>query len=101
VPAVRFAGRYDDIGRALAIGRGVVAADGEWVGLALIEVDPAVRRQGLATAIVRALVEWAAGTGAVRAYLQVEERNTDAAALYDRLGFSTHHRYATWRPPAR
>ncbi|HLL68005.1 MAG TPA: GNAT family N-acetyltransferase [Micromonosporaceae bacterium] len=100
VPETRFAGLYDPAGRALAIGRGVVAADREWLGLSLVEVDPGVRRTGLGSAIVGALAEWAARIGARRAYLQVEERNAAAVALYGRLGFDTHHRYATWRAQA-
>lgn len=99
VPETRFAGVYHPDGHALAIGRGVVARDGGWLGLSLIEVDPTARRQGLARAIVGALATWVADLpGTERAYLQVEERNGAAAALYDRLGFDIHHRYATWRP---
>jgi ribosomal protein S18 acetylase RimI-like enzyme len=37
--------------------------------------------------------------GATRAYLQVEERNTAAVAMYAGLGFTTHHAYVTWTAP--
>jgi N-acetylglutamate synthase len=100
VPEVRFAGLYADSGHPLAVGRGVVAgAAPGWLGLSLIEVDPAVRRRGLARAVVGALARWGGELGAARAYLQVEERNTAAVALYARLGFATHHGYAVWQAP--
>ena len=98
VPTARFAVVHAADGAAIAAGRGVIAADGTWLGVSLLTVAPAARRRGLATAVVAALVEWAVGAGATRAYLQVEQRNTGAVELYERFGFSTHHRYLTWRP---
>jgi N-acetylglutamate synthase len=77
-----------------AVARGVVT--GDWLGISLVEVDPAARRRGLARRVTRALVGWAAGEGATRAYLQVEEHNTAAVELYRSLGFTTHHTYRTW-----
>jgi RimJ/RimL family protein N-acetyltransferase len=59
-------------------------------------VAPTARRQGLARGVVAALAGWAGQLGAHRAYLQVEERNTAATALYAGLGFTTHHSYFTW-----
>jgi GNAT superfamily N-acetyltransferase len=94
---VRFAVRYES-GAPVAIGRGVVTAD--WLGISLMQVMPAARRRGLARLLVRALAQWARGLGATRAYLQVEEHNTAAVALYAGFGFTTHHTYVTWRQPA-
>lgn len=74
-----------------AIGRCVV--DGPWAGFAAVEVDPAHRREGLATAVMAALARQAVDEGAGGAYLQVEEDNGGALALYDRMGFTVHHRY--------
>jgi GNAT superfamily N-acetyltransferase len=91
VRQVRFAGVYSESGAALAIARGVVT--GDWLGLSLIEVAPAMRGKGLARHVMSALAGWAADDGASRIYLQVEESNTRAVALYERMGFSTHHRY--------
>ncbi|MFD0786762.1 GNAT family N-acetyltransferase, partial [Micromonospora azadirachtae] len=51
--------------------------------------------QGLAGRIVRALAQWGAQAGATHAFLQVEQRNNAAVALYRRLGFTTHHTYLT------
>jgi N-acetylglutamate synthase len=78
-------------GEAIAIGR--VAGAGEWAGLTAIEVDPAHRRRGLATAVTAALATAAAGCGAHSLYLQVEDGNAAARALYRRAGFADHHGY--------
>ncbi|MEV4463201.1 GNAT family N-acetyltransferase [Micromonospora echinofusca] len=99
VDQVRFAHVYVD-GALLAIGRGTVTGPGRWLGLSLIEVLPEARRQGLAGRIIRALVDWGVAAGASRAFLQVEQRNTPAVALYRSLGFTTHHTYLTRTPPA-
>ncbi len=97
VPVARYAGVYAADGSALAVGRGVVT--GGWLGVSLVSVDPAHRRRGLARAVVEALAAWAVDAGAGRAYLQVEKHNTAAVAMYERLGFTTHHRYVTWAAP--
>lgn len=100
VREVRFAGVYEASGAPLAIARGVVARDApDWLGLSLIEVDPSVRRRGLALEVIGALARWADRLAASRAYLQVEDGNAAALALYARLGFRTHHTYAVWRAP--
>ncbi len=78
-------------GGTVAIGRVAVAAG--WGGLTAVEVHPGYRRTGLATAITAALAGAAAGQGAASLYLQVEEDNKAARALYARSGFTSHHRY--------
>ncbi|WP_405587095.1 GNAT family N-acetyltransferase [Streptomyces sp. NBC_01190] len=80
-----------------AIGRAVV--DGSWALFGAMEVEPAMRRQGRATAVLGALARRAYDEGATAAYLQVEAANTGALALYDRLGFVGHHGYHYRRPP--
>ena len=82
---------------AVAIGR--AAVDPPWVGFAAIEVDPSMRRQGHALAVMSALTEWAASRGAVRAFLEVLADNAAALALYASLGFADHHRYTYRSPP--
>ena len=49
-----------------------------------------------------ALLEWGAERGATTAYLQVLGHNAPALALYEGMGFTTHHAYAylTPRPPS-
>ncbi|MFF4444625.1 GNAT family N-acetyltransferase [Streptomyces sp. NPDC001502] len=78
-----------------AIGRCVV--DGRWAGFAAVTVDPAHRREGLATAVMAALARRALEEGASAAWLQVETDNPGALALYDGLGFATHHTYHHYR----
>jgi GNAT superfamily N-acetyltransferase len=70
------------------------SADGDdWVGISNVWVSPLHRRQGLAFVVMGALLEWGAERGATTAYLQTRGDNPAALALYDRLGFVTHHAY--------
>lgn len=97
VPGLRFAHLYsgDDL---VAVARGAVTSG--WFGLSLLAVRRDQRRRGLARHVVAALAGWAAETGAERGYLQVEERNTAAVALYASLGYTLHHHYLTrYAPP--
>ncbi|OWA16516.1 GNAT family N-acetyltransferase [Streptomyces sp. CS159] len=80
-----------------AIGRCVV--DGRWASFAAVEVDPARRRRGLATAVMAALARRALDEGASAAWLQVETDNAAARALYARMGFAAHHAYHHYREP--
>ncbi len=54
-----------------------------------IAVDPAHRRRGLATELMRHAIADAVREGARRATLEVRRSNTAAIALYERLGFRT------------
>ncbi|MCG5458118.1 GNAT family N-acetyltransferase [Micromonospora sp. PSH03] len=94
VDQVRFAHVYAD-NALVAVGRGTVTGQGRWLGLSLIEVVPAARRQGLARRVIHELASWGVSGGATHAFLQVEQRNTAAVALYQRLGLVTHHTYLT------
>ncbi|WP_234534949.1 GNAT family N-acetyltransferase [Streptomyces shenzhenensis] len=80
-----------------AIGRLVV--DGRWAGFAAVEVDPGLRRRGLATEVMAALAHRALEEGASAAWLQVETGNEGARALYRRGGFAAHHAYHHYRAP--
>lgn len=78
-------------GETIAIGR--VAAAAGWAGLTAVEVDPRYRRRGLAAAVTAALAGAAAGQGVTQLYLQVEDDNAAALALYKKIGFTDHHGY--------
>ncbi|MFF3262827.1 GNAT family N-acetyltransferase [Streptomyces sp. NPDC002932] len=97
-PSVWFATVPGDGGDAApaAIGRCVV--DGRWAGFMAVEVAPEHRRRGLATAVMTALARQAMDEGASAGWLQVETENEGARALYDGMGFATHHRYHHFRP---
>ncbi|MEU0971107.1 GNAT family N-acetyltransferase [Streptomyces sp. NPDC005917] len=84
-------------GAPAAIGRLVV--DGRWAGFAAVEVDPALRRRGLATEVMAALARRALEEGASAAWLQVETENSGARAMYTGLGFGAHHAYHHYRAP--
>jgi ribosomal protein S18 acetylase RimI-like enzyme len=97
-PSVWFATVPGEGGAApAAIGRCVV--DGRWAGFAAVEVDPALRRRGLAGAVMAALAGRALDEGASAAWLQVESDNTAARALYAGMGFTAHHAYHHYREP--
>jgi len=83
---------------AAAIGLCIVT--GQLAGLYAMRTPPAARRRGLAGAIVAAFQHWAHAQGACTMYLQVEESNSAAVALYQRAGFTTLGRYRYWRKPA-
>ncbi|MFJ2439211.1 GNAT family N-acetyltransferase [Streptomyces sp. NPDC087658] len=96
-PSVWFATVPGEGAVPAAIGRCVV--DGRWAGFMAVEVDPAYRRRGLATAVMTALARRALEEGASAAWLQVEADNTAARVLYDGLGFAVHHHYQYFRAP--
>jgi N-acetylglutamate synthase len=78
---------------------GVAAYADDWVGFRGIEVAPDHRRQGLGLVVMAALLEWGAERGATTAYLQVIGDNAPAIAMYEALGFQTHHAYRYLAPP--
>lgn len=84
-------------GRVAGVGFGVVERG--WLGVYGMATLPHARRRGVATAVIGALSAWARDHGADHAYLQVEEHNQPARALYDRLGFHPSHTYH-YRTPA-
>ncbi len=86
-----FASVRSGSGTVLANARG--SADGCWLGVTAVEVDPSARRRGLASLLLVELARWAHEQGALAAYLQVAVENTAAQATYASLGFVEHHRY--------
>lgn len=85
-----FAEVRDGSGRLIAAGRSALG-DGH-LGLFAIEVVPEHRRRSLARHVMAALAD-AAIDQAHTAYLQVEQTNTPARALYESVGFRVHHSY--------
>jgi ribosomal protein S18 acetylase RimI-like enzyme len=78
-------------GPLAAVARGVVSEG--WLVVTAVTVDEAHRRRGLATAVMAALARWARERGGHSCVLQVASSNAGALRLYERLGFTEHHRY--------
>jgi arginase family enzyme/GNAT superfamily N-acetyltransferase len=74
-------------------GMGLFAADTGWAGVFAMATRPGLRGQGIATGVLGAGARWAVRQGASRMYLQVEEDNHAALAVYERAGFSRSYGY--------
>jgi ribosomal-protein-alanine N-acetyltransferase len=87
--------RQSDVARVYVLrdeSRGVAAFCLCWVivdqlHINTIAVDPAKRRAGLGTALMRAVMHEAAQSGATRATLEVRASNLAARSMYEKLGF--------------
>lgn len=77
--------------------------DGDWLCVHSLHVAPEARRRGLARLALAEVLDWGAARGARTVWLHVQPDNAPALALYDALGFRTHHanRYLSPEPPAR
>jgi GNAT superfamily N-acetyltransferase len=95
VPVLTFA-ELREGAELLAIARGTVTE--RWLGLTFIETAAHARRRGLAREAIGALARWASAHGAERVFLQVQDDNTAALALYASLGFTASHNYTRFRP---
>jgi len=81
------------------VGLGVASGDGCFGVFSMLTLVPA-RRRGLGRAVLVALARAATSAGAEWLYLQVEEDNASARALYAQLGFAARHGYHYRRAPA-
>jgi ribosomal protein S18 acetylase RimI-like enzyme len=70
-----------------------VKVEDDHAGLFAVHTDTAWQNQGLATALVGALLDEAVRQGARHAYLQVTADNAAALAVYHRLGFELAYNY--------
>lgn len=78
---------------ATVLACGQTAREREQVGLYDVFTAPAARNQGLSRALCAELLRRAAAEGARAAYLQVDDGNAPALAVYRRLGFAIGYRY--------
>jgi [ribosomal protein S18]-alanine N-acetyltransferase len=75
------------------------ASPGEWE-IENVVVDPALRKQGIAQALIRELGTRAKERGGIRIHLEVRESNEAAIALYRKVGFvETTRRRSYYRNP--
>lgn len=84
-------------GDGQSIAAGTAALSQGWASVHGMRTPPQHRGRGLAGRILATLAEAARARGLERVFLQVEEGNTAALALYRRAGFSTAWRYHYWR----
>ena len=77
----------------ITVAAGMVSLDGPIAGLFDIVTAPRMRRQGIGTRVIQALLVKAWERGARDAFLQVDEGNAAALSLYRRFGFATRYAY--------
>ena len=92
----RFASLRQD-GQTLACG--VAALSHGWLSIHGLRTREDQRGRGHARQLLRAMAEAALDQGIRRCFLQVEEDNAAALALYRRAGFATVWRYQYWSRP--
>jgi GNAT superfamily N-acetyltransferase len=76
-----------------AVGCGQVALDDRLAGVYDMMTVADMRGRGVAKVIVRALLTWASQHGATHGFLQVNDDNLPARAVYRRFGFETTYAY--------
>jgi ribosomal protein S18 acetylase RimI-like enzyme len=75
------------------VGSGLSIAEGGLASVQCMATRADARRQGCATAVLRAIEGWAAGQRCTHLYLQAELANAGAIALYATYGFQVAGRY--------
>ena len=78
-------------GRTVACGQ--VAVERDLAGIYDMVTARPMRGRGIATRIVQALLAWARAQRATHAFLQVNDDNAPALAVYGRFGFATVYTY--------
>jgi ribosomal protein S18 acetylase RimI-like enzyme len=77
----------------------VCVQEADLAGVFEVATNPAFRRRGHARSVLLSALKWAAARGARSAWLQVEEANHAALALYSSLGFRPVYGYHYRRLP--
>jgi len=90
--------RYPAIYAALRVGDELVAVGRaanfeKWTVLTRLFVRADFRGRGLGKDLVTQLLNQASKEGATKALLQVDSKNTNAIALYKKMGFTLHHAF--------
>jgi N-acetylglutamate synthase len=97
--SVRDATMHPTSSEGMTLAAGAAAFSHGWACVHGLNTLATYRGQGLGSSVLAALAQAAQERGVQRVMLQVEEDNTGAQALYQRLGFSTAWRYAYWQLP--
>jgi GNAT superfamily N-acetyltransferase len=82
-----------------SIAAGTAAWSQGWASIHGMRTQPQWRGRGLAARVLAGLADAATARALERVFLQVEEKNASALALYRRAGFATVWRYHYWRKP--
>ena len=77
--------------RFCSCGLGVLEND--CLGLFFLVTAKKQRRQGYASQLILAMLNWGKANGATKAYLQVETENQEGINLYNKLGFTEVYQY--------
>lgn len=85
----------DEDGQSVAAGTAALSQG--WCSVHGMRTLPAQRGRGFAARVLAGLADAATARQLERVFLQVEEGNTAALALYRRAGFTTAWRYHYWR----
>jgi len=85
----------------IAMACGASVAIGDWASVYVMRTTPSARRRGHGRRVLRGIADWALARGASRLYLQVDESNVAAQALYARAGFREAYRYLHYLAPAQ
>ena len=91
----RYPARYGAIksdGKYIAVGR--IATSESWSIVTRLFVSPSFRGKGVARFLMDNLLVAAKSDGATKVALQVDNENGAALALYQSMGFRTHHKFA-------
>lgn len=75
----------------------ICVQDNDLAGMLNLAVSPNNRRSGYGSEIVTSALRWARISGAKTAWLQVEDDNEAAKALYSKFGFTEAYRYRYWK----
>ncbi len=79
--------------RGQTVGVGLGVSDGSWLGIFSMLTLPEARRSGVGRAVLGGLARAAGQAGCERLYLQVEDDNAPALALYAGFGFEPAFSY--------
>lgn len=82
------------------VAAGTASLSQGWASLHGMRTAASHRGRGLAARVLAGLADAATQQALTRVFLQVEEGNSAARALYRRAGFTTAWRYHYWRRPA-
>jgi GNAT superfamily N-acetyltransferase len=86
-----YASATDSRGDIIGIARGSIV--GAWLFVNAMSVAESHRRKGVAHTLLRALADEVAALPVRHVFLQVEDSNAPARALYEKIGFELHHSY--------